>query len=585
MNLIKTIFKQKTLLLLLAILAIAIFFRFFDLSAVPPGLYPDVAINGNDALRALKSGDPVKFLISFGTTGQGFKLFYPENNGREGLFINLIAFSFWLFGPSIWAIKIVPAIFGSLTVLGLYFLTRQLFLYLHKKAASNIALLSTFFLAIGFWHVNFSRLGFRAIMVPFFLVWSFYFLFKLIYHLENSLKVSRAKVFSFSLLGGLFFGLGFYTYIAFRAAPLILIPICLFAFVNYWRAFKIYREHKFTVKESFVQSYFKDGWFGWDLFFMAIILTALPITLYFWQHPADFVGRTGQVSVMSSAQPIKQFAISAVKTVGQFVAVGDHNARHNVPGSPQIFWPLIPLFIIGLSYSIGQIFKVNNWRQKDFNSLQTHFTLLFWWGAMLAPSILTTEGIPHSLRSIGSIPPSYIFVGLGGYFIIKLFQTIIKKPAWLKTLLVFLFLGLASLVFIEFWRYFIVWGQNPETRGAFTQNYVDQANYLNSLPASSLNRGEPGEIKKYVFVNEGGVPVPYPDGIPMPAQTMIFLTNKTPNIKYMTPENCKDCPNIITPAVFLPLRYDENLFNDFRKYFPDGQIEKINNFSVFKIDF
>jgi len=558
----KIIMKNKNLLLVLAILAVAVFFRFYNLTDVPPGLYPDVAINGNDALQALKSGD--------------FKLFYPENNGREGLFINLIAFSFWLFGPGIWVIKIVPAIFGSLTVLGLYLLARQLFLYLHEKVSNKIALLSTFFLAISFWHVNFSRLGFRAIMVPFFLVWSFYFLFKFIYHLKNSSEISRVKVFSFSLLSGLLFGLGFHTYIAFRIAPLILIPICLFAFINYYKVFKVYRERNFTIKDSFIQSYFRDGWFGWDLFFVAVVLAALPMIIYFWQHPIDFVGRTGQVSVMSSAQPIKAFAVSTAKTVGQFVAIGDHNARHNQPGSPQIFWPLIPLFIIGLGYSIGQIFKADNWRQKDFNSLQTHFTLLFWWGAMLAPSILTTEGIPHSLRSIGSIPPSYIFVGLGGYFIIKLFQTIVKKPIILKTLTVFLFLGLISLIPIEFYRYFIVWGQNPETRGAFTQVYVDQSNYLNSLPA---------EIKKYVFVNEGGVLVPYPGGIPMPAQTIIFLTNKTPNIKYLTPENCKDCSNIINPAVFLPLRYDENLFNDFLKYFPSGQIEKINNFSVFKINF
>jgi hypothetical protein len=354
------------------------------------------------------------------------------------------------------------------------------------------------------------------------------------------------------------------------------VPVGLFALVNYYRAFKLYRKSKFTAKESFTRSYFKDGWFGWDLFFAAIVLAALPMIIYFWQHSADFSGRGNQISVMASAQPIKEFAISAVKTLGQFVVIGDHNARHNIPGSPQIFWPLIPLFVIGLGYSIGQIFKSGNWRQKDFNSLQVHFTLLFWWGAMLAPSILTTEGIPHSLRSIGSIPPSYIFVGLGGYLILRLIQTMIKKPAPLKMLTILLFLGLASLVGVEFWRYFVAWGQNPETRGAFNQNYVDEASYINSLP---------GEVRKYIFVNEGGVPVPYPDGIPMSTQTIMFLTRKTPNIRYMTPADCKDCSAIVAPAIFLPLRYDQNLFDDFQKYFPNGQIEKINDFSVFKINF
>lgn len=555
------IFRNKNLWLLLVILAIAAFFRFWRLADAPPGLYPDVAINGNDALRALSNKD--------------FKLFYPENNGREGLFINLIAFSFWLFGANVWAIKIVPAVCGILTVWGIYLLTRKLFLYLHQKAACQIALLATFFTAVSFWHVNFSRLGFRAIMTPLFLVWSFYFLFKLIAHLEDAADISRPKILFFSLAGGALFGLGFHTYIAFRVAPLILIPVCCFAVVNYIRAVKTYRRHKFTVKESLVQSYWRDGWFGWDLFFIAIIATALPMVLYFWRHPADLMSRTGQISVMSADNPTKEFLVSAVKTLGQFVVYGDTNWRHNQAGSPQIFWPLIPLFLIGLGYSVTQICQPANWRQKDFNALQTHFTLIAWWGAMLAPSIMTTEGLPHSLRSIGAIPPSYIFTGLGGYFLVSLFKKTIKSSAGLRFFYILLFIGLASLTAVEFRRYFIVWAKNPITRGAFTQILVNKAVYLNSLPPKT---------NKYVFVNEGGVPVPYPDGLPMPTQTLIFLTDKNFNIKYLLPKNGATFQGIITPAILLPLRDDENIFNEFKTLFPSGRIETIDGFPVFIID-
>ena len=105
--------KKKAIIFLMVILAIAAFFRLWKLDSIPPGLYPDVAINGNDALDTLKTGQ--------------WKLFYPENNGREGLFMWLIAFSFLIFGPSIWAIKIVAAIIGIFTVLGLYLLTKELF--------------------------------------------------------------------------------------------------------------------------------------------------------------------------------------------------------------------------------------------------------------------------------------------------------------------------------------------------------------------------------------------------------------------------------------------------------------------------
>ena len=139
-----------TFLLLLTILGIAVFFRFYRLDRIPPGLYPDVAINGNDALDSLKTGQ--------------FKLFYPENNGREGMIVWLDALSIYLFGAGVYALKFPAALAGVLTVIGLYFLGKELF----GKKGECAALLASFFLATSFWHVNFSRIGFRAILVPFF---------------------------------------------------------------------------------------------------------------------------------------------------------------------------------------------------------------------------------------------------------------------------------------------------------------------------------------------------------------------------------------------------------------------------------
>ena len=203
--------KHKIAILLILVMATAIFFRLYKLGQIPPGLYPDVAINGNDALQALKSGD--------------FKAFYPENNGREGLFMNLIAASFWLFGASVWAIKIVPAILGILTILGIYLLTFHLFSFgrlMQKKfsgdAPKYIGLLAAFFTAVSFWHVNFSRLGFRAIMAPFCLVWSFYFLFKV-----RRISRSVSRFFIVSRLSNFFLprpmAISTFTYL-----PLLYIP-------------------------------------------------------------------------------------------------------------------------------------------------------------------------------------------------------------------------------------------------------------------------------------------------------------------------------------------------------------------------
>jgi len=160
--------KSFIFFLLLVIILIASFFRLYKLTLIPPGIYPDEAMNANDAIKALQT--------------HNFKVFYPDNNGREGLFINLIALSFKVFGISLFSFKITSAIIGILTVLGLYFLAKELFYFYNSNSNSNlssyIGLTSSFFLAISFWHTNFSRISFRAILTPFILVFSFYFLFK-----------------------------------------------------------------------------------------------------------------------------------------------------------------------------------------------------------------------------------------------------------------------------------------------------------------------------------------------------------------------------------------------------------------------
>ncbi len=574
---LKKIAGKWALIFILIILAIAVFFRFWQLEQIPPGLYPDVAVNGTNALDALKTGQ--------------FKLFYPDNNGREGLFINLIALSFWLFGASIWAIKVVPAIIGVLTVLGLYLFAKQLFSYLNRAKAELLALFSAFFISVGFWHVNFSRLGFRAIMVPFFLVWSFYFLFKAVratricgLHADDADKSelgtcpSSLTTILYFILAGLFFGLGFHTYISYRLAPLILLPIIFFETITYWPQFKILLAQHLPIKTLLKRVYITDGWWRWDIFFAVVIIAALPMILYFAYHPQDFIGRAGQVSVFSAASPLKELFISTGKTLGMFNVWGDCNWRHNYACQPILLWPVGLLFVVGFFYSIVNVLKFPNYKAKRWPLLAAHWTLLFWFFAMLLPSILSMEGLPHSLRSIGAITPVFIFAGLGLFLISNILKNLYaKKCAKFFTLYLLLFLFLSSLAYIEFNKYFLDWGQKKEVKDEFTQRLVNQANYLNSLPDN---------IIKYIMVNEGGVPVPYPDGIPMPAQTIIFLSYGKPNIKYSLPSQNSQILISSKPTVLLPLRYDGDLFSQLKEKIPDGKIEEINKeFSVFKIGF
>ena len=71
--------KTYIILAVLVVLA-ALFIRSYHLSTLPPGVYPDESVNGIDAITA--------------NAAHHWKLFYENNNGREGLFMNLIALEF-----------------------------------------------------------------------------------------------------------------------------------------------------------------------------------------------------------------------------------------------------------------------------------------------------------------------------------------------------------------------------------------------------------------------------------------------------------------------------------------------------------
>ncbi len=59
--------------ILLFIVAIAIFFRFWQFSSIRPGLYPDAAMNSADAMTSLENNN--------------FQVFYTNNNCPEGMIV------------------------------------------------------------------------------------------------------------------------------------------------------------------------------------------------------------------------------------------------------------------------------------------------------------------------------------------------------------------------------------------------------------------------------------------------------------------------------------------------------------------
>ena len=330
--------------------------------------------------------------------------------------------------------------------------------------------LSAFLLATSFWHILISRTAFRANLAPLLLTASLWLL-------VSAMKRADVRPFSWrAIIGGLLFGLGFYTYIAFRVAPFLLLVIMA-----------LYPQRR-------------NLWRNLTAFVLATFITALPLGIHFLRTPSDFFGRTSEISVFKSPNPVLSTGINIFKTAGMLHFSGDPNWRLNYSRRPELFWP------------VGILFLVGAWVADSENSARTEnrfaaaFTLA-WIVIAAIPVVLSNEGMPHALRAILMLPPIIILSAWGG---ITLYQWLIPKVRQANALAaVFVIL----LSFEAYHTYFVRWAGNSNVLAAFDAPSVSIADTLNRLPDMT---------EKVVMVDLGGVRV---KGIPMPAQTVMFLTD------------------------------------------------------------
>lgn len=505
--------------LLTAILSIALFVRVYQLDSIPGGLYPDEATNGIDALHAIETGE--------------YKLFYPNNYGREGLFINLQALAVKYFGNTIPVLKFWSTVFGTLAVLGIYLLGKEL---LGRRTAGLIA---AFFLATSFWAINFSRIGFRAIMVTFLLTFAFYFFWK-------GLRTTRLRTF---LLSGLIFGLGVHTYVAYRLAPLILVALLPFLILSY---------------EHFLRRFWKHAL----AFVLGAAITAAPLAWEFYVHPEHLSSRTGAVSIFSPEINKGDFWGTFGKTLGlslvKYNFWGDQNWRHNYPPYP-ILDPLTGVFfLLGFCYLIYQTVHLlgQRFREKIYDpNLARYAFLLIFFLVMLMPEFLTEEGLPHALRAIGTQAPVFLMATI----VVMLFVNYAKRryPSARLALFGLIFFMLLGGAVINLTKYFVFFAENPVQMGAFNKNFRNMAEYILALPEDSV---------KYIVPNGGGRMID--NGLPVSAQPIVFLTHgKTKNVEFL---NESSVLKMRKGNVIIFMNHDENLLKKIEKKIPGSLREQVD---------
>jgi len=463
--------KQKITLILIGILLLlATGLRLWHLDQTPPGVWYDEAYNALDALKAFENNN--------------YQIFYPENYGREGLYINILAFSFKIFGVNNLALRFPSAFFGILTILGFYFLLKSFKLY-HTTILAGVFALTT-----SFYHLNFSRITFRAIMVPFLLTWSAYFFFQgfnLIQKKVSAQPTARKypwykNPLLFFFLAGLSTGLGLHTYIAYRVVPLIFIILLITFLIIY-------------------PKFLKNYWQAIVIFLIGAVVSAGPILFYFYQHPQAFSGRTDAVSIFNSPEMTtgQAFWKSLSYHLQSLIFIGDGNQRHNYNSFPLLpaVWALF--FSIGFAISIKEIFNSLIRRFKNKKPSQLFLPSLFaqatFW-VMLIPGVLSLEGIPHFLRIIGITPAIFIITALPFNYLRRLYLHLKKSPfyklkLWRWKIMQLAFIGLVVTFFLtgisQMYLYFNLWAHSPKTAEAFQQNWYQLGQFIKQQPSQKEN--------------------------------------------------------------------------------------------------
>ncbi len=502
----------------MAILMAAFTLRTANIKNIPAGIYPDEAQNGVDAQLANSTGE--------------YKLFYESNYGREGLFINLQALSIKTFGPTEFALKIWSIIFGTLTVLGVFLLASELF---QNKIAG---LIGAYLIAFSYWAINFSRIGFRAIMVPFILSFSFYFLFK-------GLRTKKLHDF---VIAGLIYGLGVHTYIAFRVSPLVLVALFISLLIT---------------RKNFIANYWKHTL----VFVVALFITAAPMLFdFFIFNPHHYASRTSAISILNPEVNQGKLVSSIAKTFAlslqKYVVMGDLNMRHNYPPYA-LLNPLTGVaFLIGLFYIIYKIINLLWLRfRKDIRNekLDIYIFLFAWLIALLIPEFLASEGNPHALRSIGTLPAVIIISIIPFMWVLKKYNSFghgFRIFVISSAIATFAFIAIADPV-----KYFIYFANSPKQHEVFDANLRVVSDYIKAI--------NPSQEKFIVTGSMQRLPIKYLN--PNISNTFYFYPGEVQNI---SPSNTDSAIFIFTGADwdainYLRTKFPNMTFQDHRNSFGD----------------
>lgn len=404
-------------IILAAIIILAIVLRLYKLSTNPPGLYWDEAVFGYDAYSILKTARDHH--------GHFMPLFFESfGDWKMPVYHYLLVPSIAVFGLTEFAVRFPSALFGTITVATLFLIIKKL------SQNSNLALISSFFLAISPWHIQFSRGGFESTAGLFALALATYL---------AVLAIEKKKSLLF-VPGGLLFVLSMYSYHAYR----IFVPafVIVLAFIYRKELTKIFTKVVIAAAIALILliplirfSFSDEGKAR------AISQTAFKKE-NFQQARLDFDQKSKKpfrfMSKYLYQEPIYYAYVAAKGYVSHFsptfvFAKGDQIGRHSQVDMGQIYL-FEALFILVAIFSI---------KFTTVNKIMLSWLLL----APIPATIVTPT--PHAYRALQMAIPLAYFASLGAYQILSIKNLTIPKVL-LVAFAAYWFVSYLHLLFIHY---------------------------------------------------------------------------------------------------------------------------------------